>query len=146
MTLEALLGSVRAFHPSIHRVRARHALQPLRLALTRLPLLAQARPHSGQMLTARRLRALLHSPAHPSEIATSHKHCKEVQDSYTMRCAPQVHGVVHDTIDFVYNTLCTELNSATDNPMVRAPNTLLRMLSALMAVATGVHRRGRDGG
>jgi len=52
-----------------------------------------------------------------SEITQSHKGCGKVQDAYTMRCLPQVHGVVHDTIQFVYNILHTECNSATDNPM-----------------------------
>ena len=41
-----------------------------------------------------------------------------VQDAYTLRCAPQIHGVVHDTIQFVRNIISVEMNSATDNPMV----------------------------
>lgn len=96
LSLEALRGSVKAFHPAIH----------------------QSRPHPGQRRSAYRLRSLLHSPKYPSEIALSHVNCDEVQDSYTMRCTPQVHGITHDTIDFVYGVLTTELNSATDNPMV----------------------------
>ncbi|XP_064446833.1 histidine ammonia-lyase isoform X3 [Mirounga angustirostris] len=50
----------------------------------------------------------------------SHRFCDRVQDAYTLRCCPQVHGVVNDTIAFVKNIITTELNSATDNPMVFA--------------------------
>ena len=42
---------------------------------------------------------------------------KKVQDAYTLRCIPQVHGVVHDTLKFVRDILTTEMNSATDNPV-----------------------------
>uniref|UniRef100_A0A183BYB6 Histidine ammonia-lyase n=1 Tax=Globodera pallida TaxID=36090 RepID=A0A183BYB6_GLOPA len=69
---------------------------------------------------ARRLRALLHSDLNRSEIAESHRNCGKVQDAYTLRCVPQVHGVVHDTIEFVKSVLETEINSATDNPLVFA--------------------------
>ena len=47
----------------------------------------------------------------------SHRFCDRVQDAYTMRCTPQVHGVSHDTIDFVRGLITTEMNSATDNPV-----------------------------
>uniref|UniRef100_A0A3Q3WLL7 Histidine ammonia-lyase n=1 Tax=Mola mola TaxID=94237 RepID=A0A3Q3WLL7_MOLML len=50
----------------------------------------------------------------------SHRFCDRVQDAYTMRCCPQVHGVANDTIKFVQNIINTEINSATDNPMVFA--------------------------
>uniref|UniRef100_A0A3Q3F6G8 Histidine ammonia-lyase n=1 Tax=Labrus bergylta TaxID=56723 RepID=A0A3Q3F6G8_9LABR len=50
----------------------------------------------------------------------SHRFCDRVQDAYTMRCCPQVHGVTNDTIKFVKNIINTEINSATDNPMVFA--------------------------
>ncbi|XP_030587520.1 histidine ammonia-lyase isoform X2 [Archocentrus centrarchus] len=50
----------------------------------------------------------------------SHRFCDRVQDAYTMRCCPQVHGVANDTIAFVQNIINTEINSATDNPMVFA--------------------------
>jgi len=46
----------------------------------------------------------------PSALAQSHANCGKVQDSYTLRCLPQVHGIAHDTIDFVYGLLCTEMN------------------------------------
>merc|ERR1711962_431626 len=98
LTLEVLKGTSRAFDSDVHAVR----------------------PHKGQQLVARRLRSLLHSETYPSEIAQSHRFCNRVQDAYTLRCAPQVHGIVHDTIDFVRGLLTTEMNSATDNPIVLA--------------------------
>lgn len=70
------------------------------------------------MAVAHRLRALLHSDMNRSEIAESHRHCGKVQDAYTLRCVPQVHGVVHDTVEFVRGILTTEINSATDNPLI----------------------------
>nr|XP_006825988.1 PREDICTED: histidine ammonia-lyase [Saccoglossus kowalevskii] len=96
LTLEVLKGTTRAFDSDIHA----------------------SRPHKGQRDVAARFRALLHSEYHPSEIAESHRFCDRVQDSYTLRCCPQVHGIVHDTIDFVRGIISTEMNSATDNPMV----------------------------
>ncbi len=78
------------------------------------------RAHRGQGLVARRIKSLLHSETYPSEIAQSHRFCNRVQDAYTLRCAPQVHGVVHDTIDFVRGIISTEMNSGTDNPIVFA--------------------------
>ena len=50
-----------------------------------------------------------------------HKNCSRVQDPYSMRCVPQVHGITNDTIDFVWEVLTTEMNSALDNP-VSEPN------------------------
>ena len=50
----------------------------------------------------------------------SHRFCDRVQDAYTLRCCPQVHGICHDTIDFVRRIITTEMNSATDNPIVFA--------------------------
>ncbi|XP_046449371.1 histidine ammonia-lyase-like [Daphnia pulex] len=96
LSLEVLKGSSRAFDSDVH----------------------QLRPHPGQINVARRLRSLLHSEAYPSAIAESHRFCDRVQDAYTLRCCPQVHGIVHDTIDFVHNIIKTEMNSATDNPLV----------------------------
>ena len=95
LSLEALKGTPQAYHASIH----------------------SARPHKGQILVAARLRALL-QPENPSEIFKSHRFSGRVQDAYSLRCAPQVHGVVNDTIEFVSSVLTTEMNSATDNPMV----------------------------
>uniref|UniRef100_A0A1I7U174 Histidine ammonia-lyase n=1 Tax=Caenorhabditis tropicalis TaxID=1561998 RepID=A0A1I7U174_9PELO len=98
LSLDVLKGTTRAYDPDIHRIR----------------------PHRGQNLSALRLRALLHSEANPSQIAESHRNCRKVQDAYTLRCVPQVHGVVHDTIEFVREIITTEMNSATDNPLVFA--------------------------
>lgn len=96
MSLEVLKGTTRAFDIDVQKIR----------------------PHKGQALVAKRLRAVLHSDIFPSEIAESHRFCDRVQDAYTLRCCPQVHGVVHDTIDFVRKIITTEMNSATDNPLV----------------------------
>uniref|UniRef100_A0A8C5EYX1 Histidine ammonia-lyase n=1 Tax=Gouania willdenowi TaxID=441366 RepID=A0A8C5EYX1_GOUWI len=78
------------------------------------------RPHAGQVEVALRFRSLLDSDHHPSQIADSHRFCERVQDAYTLRCCPQVHGIAVDTIKFVQNIINTEINSATDNPMVFA--------------------------
>jgi len=64
------------------------------------------------------MRQYLHSERYPSEINESHKNCGKVQDAYSLRCTPQVHGIVYDTIAFAKHVLETEINSATDNPMV----------------------------
>eukprot|EP01101_Sappina_pedata_P000798 TRINITY_DN1097_c0_g1_i1.p1 TRINITY_DN1097_c0_g1~~TRINITY_DN1097_c0_g1_i1.p1 ORF type:complete len:543 (+),score=203.46 TRINITY_DN1097_c0_g1_i1:49-1629(+) len=93
VSLEAMRGSRKPFHPEVHK----------------------ARPHTGQILVAQRIDSLLNCP---SEIHESHLCCTKVQDSYTLRCIPQVHGVTHDTIQFVRGILGIEMNSATDNPMV----------------------------
>ena len=95
LTVEALKGTHRAFDARIHA----------------------ARPHAGQGAVAARLRKLL---LPPSALWTSHAYAGRVQDPYTMRCAPQVHGVAHDTIAFVEGLLDVEINSATDNPMIFA--------------------------
>ena len=96
MTHEALMCTTSSLHPLIHA----------------------ARPHKGQQLVAQRLRSVLHSEKYPSQINSSHVACGRVQDAYSIRCAPQVHGIVNDTIEWVYAMLGTELNSATDNPLV----------------------------
>jgi len=95
MTLEALRGTTTAFDSKIHAVR----------------------PHPGQIEVAKILRDLL---AHPkkSEIANSHANCGRVQDPYSLRCIPQVHGATLETIRFVRETVEREINSVTDNPLV----------------------------
>jgi histidine ammonia-lyase len=75
-----------------------------------------ARPHPGQLTSAKNLRALLAD----SRIAESHADCDAVQDAYSFRCMPQVHGAVRDTLSFVRETLTREINAGTDNPMVFA--------------------------
>ena len=70
------------------------------------------RAHKGQLATARNFRRLLEG----SEMIAREK--QHVQDPYSFRCIPQVHGASKDTIDYVESVLTTEINSATDNPTV----------------------------
>jgi histidine ammonia-lyase len=93
LSLEALRGSRRAFDPRIHA----------------------ARPHPGQILVAGHMRDLL---GETSAISESHRDCHRVQDAYSLRCIPQVHGVTRDALAFAGAILERELNSATDNPMI----------------------------
>jgi histidine ammonia-lyase len=92
MSLEALKGSIRPFDERLQ----------------------VARPHPGQALVARNLRAMLAG----SEIMESHKDCGRVQDAYSLRCMPQVHGASRDALAWVRVTLERELNAVTDNPSV----------------------------
>jgi histidine ammonia-lyase len=74
-----------------------------------------ARPHPGQIAVAAELRHLLRDSA----LQTGHHgHAHKVQDPYSLRCVPQVHGAVRDTLDHLRRVLDIELNSATDNPLV----------------------------
>ena len=73
-----------------------------------------ARPHSGQMKTASNLRHMLEG----SQIRESHRQCGRVQDAYSLRCIPQVHGAVRDTLAHCRGIFETEANSAVDNPLV----------------------------
>ena len=93
LSLEALRGSRSAFDIRIH----------------------EARPHPGQLEAAAHMRELLGTT---SEIAESHRDCARVQDAYSLRCLPQVHGVTRDALKFAAEILERELNSATDNPMI----------------------------
>jgi histidine ammonia-lyase len=92
LSLEALQGSRTSFHPAIHR----------------------ARPLRGQLDSAANIHALLEGSA----IIESHRWCDKVQDAYSLRCAPQVHGASRDLLDHVEATVQVELNAATDNPLV----------------------------
>ena len=92
MSLEALQGSHRPFDP---RIQA-------------------ARPHPGQDASAANLRELLAE----SEIVESHRDCKKVQDPYSLRCMPQVHGASRDVLRFARETVERELVAATDNPLI----------------------------
>ncbi len=94
MTLEALSGSHRAFDKRIH----------------------DARPQRGQSRAASNLRKLLAD----SPIERAHADCGRVQDAYSLRCMPQVHGAARDTFRFVREILTIEINASTDNPMVFA--------------------------
>ena len=92
MSLEALKGSARPFDERLHA----------------------ARPHPGQALVARNFRALLADSA----IMESHKDCGRVQDAYSLRCIPQVHGATRGALEIVRAVLEREVNSVTDNPSV----------------------------
>ncbi len=91
-SLEALQGSRTSFIPEIH------ALRPLR----------------GQLASAAHVLELLEGSA----IIESHRWCDKVQDAYSLRCAPQVHGASRDLLDYIDYTISVELNAATDNPLV----------------------------
>jgi histidine ammonia-lyase len=99
LSLEALQGSRASFLPQVH------ALRPLR----------------GQVESAANVLRLLEDSA----INESHRWCDKVQDAYSLRCAPQVHGAARDLLDYVDYTVSTELNSATDNPLVLVDDELL---------------------
>jgi len=92
LSLEALRGTDAAFDPRLHA----------------------ARPHLGQGLSASHLTQLLQG----SPIPRTHGEGCSIQDAYCLRCIPQVHGAVWDTLAHARHTLETELNSATDNPLV----------------------------
>ncbi|MGA2434131.1 MAG: histidine ammonia-lyase [Bryobacteraceae bacterium] len=92
MTIDAQRGTPRAFDPRIQ----------------------QLRPYAGQAASAARLTRFLEG----SEIRASHLGCGRVQDAYSLRCAPQVHGAVRDTLAEARRVFAIELNSATDNPLV----------------------------
>jgi histidine ammonia-lyase len=74
----------------------------------------KARPHVGQIKTATHLRRMLEG----SQIRESHRDCGRVQDAYSLRCIPQVHGAVRDTLAHCREVFETEANSAVDNPLV----------------------------
>ena len=92
MSCDALKGTDAAFDERIH----------------------QARPHAGQIQTAKNLRKLLEGSA----IRDSHRDCGRVQDAYSLRCIPQVHGAVRDTLAHCRRVFEIETNSAVDNPLV----------------------------
>jgi histidine ammonia-lyase len=94
LSIDALRGSVHPFEARIHA----------------------ARPFGGQVASAANIEALLRG----SGINKSHEHCGKVQDAYSLRCAPQVHGATREALRFVRETVQIEANAATDNPMVFA--------------------------
>jgi histidine ammonia-lyase len=99
LSLEALQGSRTSFIPEIH------ALRPLR----------------GQRDSAANVIRLLEGSA----INESHRWCDKVQDAYSLRCAPQVHGASRDLLEYAERTVAVELNAATDNPLVLVEEELL---------------------
>jgi histidine ammonia-lyase len=92
LTVDALKGTDAAFDKRVH----------------------QARPHAGQSLVAENLRRMLEG----SLIRESHRECQKVQDAYSLRCIPQVHGAVRDTLAHCRKVFEIEMNSAVDNPLV----------------------------
>jgi histidine ammonia-lyase len=92
LSLEALQGSRTSFRSAVHR----------------------SRPLKGQHDSAANVWKLLEGSA----IIESHRWCDKVQDAYSLRCAPQVHGASRDLLDYVRATIEVELNAATDNPLV----------------------------
>jgi len=96
LTLDALRGTDVAFDERIHKVR----------------------PHNGQLTTAANLRKMLEG----SQLRESHRDCDRVQDAYSLRCMPQVHGAVRDTLTHCREVMEIEVNSAVDNPLVFVKN------------------------
>jgi histidine ammonia-lyase len=92
MTLEVLMGSNSEFDPRIHQVR----------------------PHPGQLVTADNMLRLTAE----SEIVSSHEGCARVQDAYTLRCAPQIHGASKDAVAHARRVIDIEINSTTTNPLI----------------------------
>jgi len=94
LSLEVLMGSRTEFNQRIHQVR----------------------PHPGQADAADNMERITRN----SEIISSHKDCSRVQDAYTLRCSPQVHGASKDAIAYTRNVVETEINSSTTNPIIFA--------------------------
>lgn len=92
MSLEVLMGSRTEFDPRIHQVR----------------------PHPGQAAAADNMTRITQN----SEIISSHKDCSRIQDAYTLRCSPQVHGASKDALAYVKKVVETEMNSSTNNPLI----------------------------
>jgi histidine ammonia-lyase len=80
------------------------------------PAIQDVRPHSGQATSARNVRNFTAG----SEIVESHRNCDRVQDAYSIRCLPQVHGAARDAVSHLRKAVEIELNSATDNPLIFA--------------------------
>ncbi|MDM8538374.1 aromatic amino acid lyase, partial [Desulfobacterales bacterium HSG17] len=92
MSLEVLMGSRTEFDPRIQQVR----------------------PHPGQAIAADNMLRIIKN----SGIISSHKDCSRVQDAYTLRCSPQVHGASYDAIRYAAGVVETEMNSSTGNPLI----------------------------
>ena len=92
MSLETLMGTRSAFDPRIH----------------------QARPHQGQIMAAQNMLKITEN----SEIISSHHDCSRVQDAYTLRCSPQVHGASWDAFAYVDKVIRVEMNASTENPLI----------------------------
>ncbi len=92
MSLEVLMGTRTEFDARIHQVR----------------------PHPGQIAAAANMERITRN----SEIISSHKDCSRIQDAYTLRCSPQVHGASKDAIGYSKRVIETEMNSSTNNPLI----------------------------
>jgi len=89
---EAMLGSVKCFDEQLHELR----------------------PYSGSVYVAKRMRTLLHH----SQMVASHRNCHRVQDPYSLRCIPQIHGASRNAWLHLKEIILTEINSVTDNPII----------------------------
>ena len=92
LTLEALMGIISAFDERVQMVR----------------------PHPGQILCAKNIQKICKG----SNLIKTYKETARVQDSYSLRCSPQVHGACRDAINYVKEVIEREINSATDNPLI----------------------------
>jgi len=92
LTIDAMQGSIKPFHEKIHGLK----------------------PHPGQIKVANKISTLLKG----SKILTNHANCNRVQDPYSLRCIPQVHGAIFQTLTHALEVLETEINSVTDNPLI----------------------------
>ncbi|MEK6626584.1 MAG: histidine ammonia-lyase, partial [Bdellovibrionota bacterium] len=92
LTLEGVRGSITAFHP----------------------LIAGLKPHHGQVAVTQNLNKILPD----SEIIRSHHNCTKVQDPYSLRCIPQVHGAARQALQHAWDVVSIEINSVTDNPLI----------------------------
>jgi histidine ammonia-lyase len=99
MMIEGLLGSAKPFDERLH----------------------QLRPYAGTVQVAANMRKLLNG----SEIVQSHVNCAKVQDPYSLRCIPQVHGASRNAFNHLKDTVETEINSVTDNPIVFSDSTTI---------------------
>ena len=101
MSLEVLMGSNSEFDPRIHEIR----------------------PHPGQMASADNMLRLTDN----SEIILSHEGCARVQDAYTLRCSPQIHGASKDAVAHARRVIDIEINSTTTNPLIFADTEEVRL-------------------
>lgn len=92
MTIDGIKGSIKAFNP----------------------LISSLKPHLGQIQSSQNLNTLLKD----SEILKSHSQCNKIQDPYSLRCVPQVHGACRQTLEHTKKVIVTEINSVTDNPLI----------------------------
>jgi len=92
LTTEVTMGTTAACDPAVHELR----------------------PHAGQLAAARNVKRCTRD----SDVVEAHRNCDRVQDAYSIRCLPQVHGAVRDAVAHLRDAVAVELNSATDNPLV----------------------------